>query len=165
MKGSIVSSDTLRVAVGADPFALTLKGAVMEHLSGTPHEIVDVGVGAEGDDTPYYGTAAKVARMIAAGEVDRGILVCGTGMGMAIVANKFKGVYAAVCENPYAAKMSRAVNDSNVLTLGEFITAPHLAGEIIDTWLATAFTEGFDEHVSGLICQFCAGVRELEEEL
>ena len=160
-----MNSKTFRIAIGADPFALTLKNAVMAHLAGTTHQVVDVGVSRDGDETPYYTTAAKVARMIAAGEVDRGILVCGTGMGMAIVANKFRGVYAAVCENPYSAKMSRAVNDANVLTLGEFITAPHLAGEIVDTWLATEFTEGFDEPVSGLIRQFCAGVRQLEQDV
>ena len=80
-----------------------------------------------------------MASRVSRGEVGRGILVCGTGMGMAIIANKFPGVYAAVCENRTAAERARSINNSNVLTLGGFVTPPEEAKEIVEAWLMTEF--------------------------
>ena len=90
---------------------------------------------------PYYMVAPVVAEKISVKEYERGILICGTGMGMAIVANKYPGVYAAVCENTYAAEKCRAINDANILTMGGWITADFAGCAIVDKFLNTAFTE------------------------
>lgn len=103
--------------------------------------MVDAGTDSpESTDYPDY--AARVARMVAAGETERGLLVCGTGVGMAMAANKVPGVRAACCNELYLAKMARAHNDANVLTLAGRVVAVELAEEIVRTFLETPFEGG-----------------------
>ena len=113
----------MKIIVGADAWGVELKDTVKQHLAKHGHEVTDIG-GTPGNQRPYYDVAKEAARMLQAGAAERAVLVCGTGMGMAIVANKFKGVYASVIESEFTARMCRAVNNANVLTMGSMVVAP-----------------------------------------
>ncbi|WP_428264773.1 RpiB/LacA/LacB family sugar-phosphate isomerase [Haliangium sp.] len=133
----------MKIAIGADSYGFDLKEAIKSFLLEKGHEVQDLGISSSDGDTPYYQIAADVAKQVATHEAERAILFCGTGMGMAIIANKFPGVYAAPCENTHAARNSRSINNANVLTMGGMFTAPALAQEIVGTWLDTEFTQGW----------------------
>ena len=139
----------MHIVVAGDPWGLDLKEAVKGHLLDCGHDVEDLG-GQAGAPADYYDLAASAARKIQGGAADRAVLCCGTGMGMAIVANKFKGIYAAVVESVLAARLCRAVNDANVLALGGLIVTPFVALQAVDAWLATAHTEGLEEHADFL---------------
>jgi len=134
---------TINIVVAADPFALDLKDSVIKHLTEACHKVTDVGATAD-KELAYYDGAAAACKVIQAGKADRGVLFCGTGMGMSIVANKFKGVTASCVESVYAAQMSRAINDSNVLTMGAMFIASWKANAMVDAWMKTKHTEGLE---------------------
>ncbi len=137
----------MKIAIGADSYGLPLKESVKEYLINNDYEVIDYGVKEASDLTPYYNTADKVAKSICNGENEKAILVCGTGMGMSIIANKHPGIYAAVCESTFAAEKSRSINNSNILTLGSLVTTEAVAKDIVYIWLKTEFTEGWDESI------------------
>ena len=131
----------MRIGIGNDHTALELKAEIIEFLKENGHEVVDYGTKEAGCcDYPVYGEI--VARAVVAGEVERGILICGTGLGISLAANKVKGIRAAVCSEPYTAKMSRAHNDCQVLAFGARIVGAELAKMIVDVWLNTEFEGG-----------------------
>ena len=132
----------MKLAIGADPFAYGLKKAVAQHLENRGVEVVDMDSYAE---TPYYEVAEKAAREISAGNADGAVLFCGTGAGMAIVANKICGVRAVCVESVFAAKKAKAINDANAITMGAMIVGEALACEMVDAWLDTKFAEGFEQ--------------------
>jgi len=132
----------MKLAIGADPFAYGLKKAVAQHLENRGVEVVDMDSYAE---TPYYEVAEKAAREISAGNVDGAVLFCGTGAGMAIVANKICGVRAVCVESVFAAKKAKAINDANAITMGAMIVGEAMACEMVDAWLDTKFAEGFEQ--------------------
>lgn len=157
-----------KIYLGSDKYGYHLKEAVKKHLEDQKgFEIHDVGCTSPDDDTPYYTNAVKVAKEISKDSKKNtyGILCCGTGMGMSIIANKFPGVYASVCESLFAASKCRAINNSNVLTMGEFITAPVLATAIVDTWLETRFATGFDATITKLIEKASKDIQKIEKEV
>lgn len=155
----------MNIAIGADGFGYELKEAVLAHLSQRDDvQVEDMGIASADADTPYYQTADAVAARVARGEVDRGILFCGTGMGMCIIANKHPGVFAAVCENVDAAARSRSINNSNVLTLGGMVTLPADAARIVDAWLATDFTQGWEPDIQSWLRRSMDDIAELERE-
>jgi ribose 5-phosphate isomerase B len=131
----------MRIAVGADHLGLPLKESVKRHLEVLGHEVVDFGVG---DETPvdYPDVAVVVAQEVAADRFERAILVCGTGIGMAITANKVPGVRAANVADPYSAERARASNNAQVLCLGARVVAPQVADILVDHWLAAEFQGG-----------------------
>ena len=130
-----------KIAMGCDHAGYSLKKYLAEKLCAEGYEIIDVGAdSAEQVDYPVYGRAA--AEKVAAGSCDLGILVCGSGVGMSMVANKVRGVRAVVCTEPLSAKMSRMHNDSNVLCIGERMVGIAMAWEIVTTWLSTPFEGG-----------------------
>lgn len=134
----------MRIAVGSDHAGLEMKNQVVEVLKDMGHECKDFGTNLmESVDYPDFGE--KVADAVSQGKVDRGILICGTGIGMSIVANKFRRIRAALCNDLFSAKMSRLHNDSNVLILGGRIIGKDLAREIVKTWLITPFEGGRHE--------------------
>ena len=133
----------MNIVVAADPFALDLKDSVIKHLTEAGHKVTDVGA-TKGNELAYYDGASAACKVIQAGKAQRGILFCGTGMGMSIVANKFKGVTASCVESVYAAQMSRAINDSNVLTMGAMFIASWKANAMVDAWMKTKHTEGLE---------------------
>lgn len=131
----------MRIGIGNDHSALELKAEIIEFLKEKGHEVVNFGTdSSESCDYPKYGEA--VGRAVAAKEVDCGILICGTGLGISLAANKVKGVRAAVCSEPFTAKMSRAHNDCNVLAFGARVVGAELAKMIVDVWLSTEFEGG-----------------------
>jgi len=133
----------MKIVVAADPFAVGLKDAIVVHLKAKGYEVSDVGSSAV-NAVPYYDGAVAASKIMQSGAAERAILFCGTGMGMSIVANRFKGVTAAVVESVFAAKMCRAVNNANALCLGQMIWGEWMAKEAVDAFLKTAFTEGLD---------------------
>lgn len=149
-----------KILVAADPFATGLKEAVVAHLCECGYETIDLGATESSPDKPYFESAADVCRAIQAGEAKRAILFCGTGMGMSIVANRFKGITAAVVESLFAAKMARAINDANVLCLGQMIWGEWMAKEAVDLFLKTRFTEGL-ESLEGFLHQAKAQIEKL----
>ena len=132
-----------KILIAADPFAITLKDSVFVHLKEKGYEVVDMGATAD-KQIPYFESAVTVSKALQAGQGDRAILFCGTGMGMSVIANRFKGVTASVVESVFAARMCRAINDANVLCLGAMLWGEWMAKEAVDVFLATKFTEGMD---------------------
>jgi len=132
----------MNIIIGSDHAGYDLKEACKAFLEGSQeHTVTDVGVfGRESSDYPKI--AHKVAQGVSKGDYHRGILVCGSGIGMSIVANRYKGVRAALCQGLYAAKMSRMHNDANILTMGERIVGEGLALEMVDLFLKTPFEGG-----------------------
>jgi ribose 5-phosphate isomerase B len=129
----------MHIAIASDHGGFRLKGEILKLVEELGHTCDDLGPsGPDPVDYPDY--AQKVARAVAQGRYDRGILVCGTGQGMAICANKIKGIRAAVCSDAYTARMSREHNDADVLCLGERVVGPGLAGDIVHTWLESQFS-------------------------
>lgn len=131
----------MHIAVGSDHGGVSLKALLVEHLQQLGHEVTDLGTHDHGSvDYPEY--AHEVAHRVADGRADRGILVCGTGQGMAMSANMVAGVRAAVVSDAFSAKMAMAHNDARVLCLGERVVGAGLAVTLVDTWLATEFEGG-----------------------
>lgn len=131
----------MRIVVGSDHAGFPLKAHLVAFLAGADHAVVDFGTDST-EAVDYPPICAAVGRAVVSGEADRGIVVGGSGQGEQIAANKVPGVRAALCNDLYTARMSRAHNDANVLSMGGRIVADGLAAEIVTIWLATAFEGG-----------------------
>lgn len=132
----------MKIAIGCDEAAYNLKMEIVKHLNGR-EDITLTDFGAEeGECILYPDVAYKVADAIASKEYDRGILVCGTGIGMAICANKVPGVRAAVCHDPFSAERARKSNDAQILCMGERVIGIELAKYLVDVWLQCDFAKG-----------------------
>lgn len=132
------------IAIACDHAALKLKNEVVNHLNAKGYEVKDFGIYKEGAvDYPDY--ALPVAEAVAFGKADKGILICGTGIGMSIAANKVKGIRCALCSDTFSAHATREHNDANVLAFGERVVGPGLALDIVDTFLNTEFS-GAERH-------------------
>lgn len=134
----------MRIAVGSDHRGVNLRSKIVDLLRNLGQEVVDVG-SYDDQSVDYPDIAALVARKVSKGEVDRGILICGTGLGMTIAANKFPGVRAAPCHDDLTAEMSRRHNDLNVLCLSGDILGERLVDRLVDIWLKTEFEAGRHE--------------------
>lgn len=133
------------IAIGCDHAALELKAAVIARLKEKGYEVKDYGCFApQSVDYPDY--AYAVAKAVAGGECEKGVLICGTGIGMSIAANKVKGVRCAVCGDTFSAKATRSHNDANILALGERVVGKGLALEIVDAFFDTPFS-GDERHI------------------
>ncbi len=129
------------IAIGCDHAGVELKGKIRSLLETAGITVQDFGTNnSTSVDYPDFG--AKVSSMVSKNEAARGILICGTGIGMSIVANKFKGVRAALCHDTYTARMSRLHNDSNILVIGSRIVSPDIIEDIVNEWLKTDFEGG-----------------------
>lgn len=128
----------MKIAIGNDHGAVDLKFHIVEYLKKQGHEVVNFGSDVtDSCDYPVY--AEKVAKAVVSGEFDKGILICGTGIGISIAANKVKGVRCALCSEPCSAKLTREHNDANILAMGARIIGPVLAESIVDAFLTTQF--------------------------
>ena len=135
-------TDKITIAIASDLSGFPLKQAVVEHLQTREDiKILDFGIDSPENAKPYFEQAPKVAQAVQTGEADKGILICGTGQGMAIVANKHKGVYACVVDGLFSGERAKIINNANVITMGGWITAPFLATQIVDAWLSVEFTQ------------------------
>lgn len=130
-----------KVAFGCDHVGFILKEEILAHLRARGVEVIDKGAwSAQRTDYPRY--ASAVAQAVIAGEVDGGILICGTGVGISITANKFPGIRAVVCSEPYSAQLSRQHNNTNILAFGSRVVGLELAKMIVDSWLDATFEGG-----------------------
>jgi len=137
----------MRVAIGCDHRGLKIKQAIMEFLPGLNHSYHDFGC-YNADPVDYPDIAQKVAEAVASGDFDQGILICSTGIGMSIAANKMKGVRAALCYDTFTAQRARRHNDANILCLGGENIEVNAALEVVKTYLSTDFEGG--RHISRL---------------
>ena len=129
----------MKLAIGCDHGALTLKNALVNHLVSCGYEVEDFGTySSDSCDYPDYAGAA--ARAVASGQCDKGIVLCTTGIGVSIAANKVNGIRCALLSDCWSAKMTRAHNDTNMMALGAAVTGDLLALEIVDIWLGTEFS-------------------------
>ena len=134
----------MKLVIGSDHGGIHLKEVLKQHLAERGIEVSDAGTYTE-ESCDYPDIAVKVCREITNGSAERGILVCGTGIGMSMAANKFKGIRAALCGDVFSATMSREHNNANVICLGERVLGPGLALSILDAWLDTEFAGGRHE--------------------
>ena len=131
----------MKIAVGCDHVGFEYKNEIISHLIEKGIEVIDFGTNnTERTDYQIYGEA--VARAVAGGNCDKGILICGTGVGISLAANKVKGIRAVVCSEPYSALLSRQHNDTNVLAIGARVVGISLAFMIVDSWLSGEFEGG-----------------------
>lgn len=131
----------MKIALGADHAGFTLKNVVKKHLDDLGHEVLDVGTDSP-DRTDYPIWGSRAARRVTSGEAELGIVVCGSGIGIGIAANKVPGARCATCTDPWSALMSRRHNDANMLALGERVTGEGLALAIVDAFLEASFDGG-----------------------
>lgn len=131
----------MKIAFGNDHTALRLKQELLPYLKGQGHEIMDCGTNApQTCDYPVYGE--RVALAVQSGEADCGILICGTGVGISLAANKVAGIRAVVCSEPYSAMLSKQHNNTNILAFGARVVGAELAKMIVDAWLGAEFEGG-----------------------
>jgi len=139
--GGQVTVQELKIAIGSDHGGFKLKEEIRKMLQEKGYNFKDFGTFSE-DSVDYPDIALDVARAVQEGTYDRGILVCGTGIGIGIAANKLKGIRAALCHDTFSARASREHNDANILTMGERVIGPGLARDIVSVWLSADFAGG-----------------------
>ncbi|MFL2072883.1 ribose 5-phosphate isomerase B [Marinilactibacillus psychrotolerans] len=131
----------MKIAIGSDHVGLELKPAIINYLKELGHEVEDFGPYTDKrTDYPIY--SKLVSEKVVAGEYERGILICGTGIGISIAANKVRGIRAVACSEPYSAKLSREHNNTNILAFGSRVVGSELAKMIVKEWLEAKFEEG-----------------------
>lgn len=131
----------MKIAIACDPAGQPLKGPIEETLTALGIEYMDLGIN-EGDPRDYPLFALRAANQVVSGECQLGIILCGTGVGISMAANKVRGIRCCCCSDCYSAKMSRAHNDANMLALGGRVIAPELAKLIVETWVKGEFEGG-----------------------
>ena len=154
----------MKIAIGSDNAGFGLKEFLKGKLMEAGYEVEDLGTLRRDAEIRYMDAADRVAKAVQSGAAARGILCCGTGMGMSICANQHKGIYCAVVESQWAAYNCRFINNANMLALGERIVAPSMAWDMVQTFLNTAFHEGADETRAAVLEALVARVAERENE-
>ena len=153
----------MKLAIGSDKSGFTVKEAVKAYLAGSGFDFDDLGTVDLEAVHPYYQVAAEVAPLVQNGIYDKAVLICGTGAGMCVVSNKFKGVRAVACEGVYSAKMARAINNANVLCMGGWIVGPELAVEMTKTFLNTDWCQDLEDWRAANMHKFAVQVAAIED--
>ena len=153
----------MKIAIGSDKSGFAVKEAVKAWLTETGAVFDDLGTTDLSEVHPYYQVASDVAPLVQAGVYDRAVLICGTGAGMCVVSNKFKGEYAVACEGVYSAKMARAINNARILCLGGWIVGPELAVEMVRTFLATEWCQDLEDWRAENMHKFAAKLSAVED--
>jgi ribose 5-phosphate isomerase B len=135
----------MHIAIGSDCAAVDMKSEIIDHLIALGHTVDDV---SEGNASEYPVAGFAAARKVAVGDADFGIIMCGTGVGISLAANKVKGIRAVVCSEPYTARMSREHNNANMLAFGSRVIGVELAKMIVDTWLGAEFAGEGTRHAA-----------------
>ena len=131
----------MKLAIGNDHVAVDMKEVIQKHLQERGIEVIDVGTNNR-DHFDYPISGYKVAKMVANGEVDGGVLICGTGVGISLAANKVPGIRACACSEPYSAKLSKQHNNSNIICFGARVVGDEMAKMIVDAWVDAEFEGG-----------------------
>lgn len=155
----------MKIAIGSDKSGFAVKEAVKAWLKENGYDADDLGTVDLNDVHPYYRVASELAPKVQDGTYEKAVLICGTGAGMSVVANKFKGVYAVACEGVYAAKMARAINNANVLCMGGWIVGPEMAIEMVRAFLNTAWCQDLEDWRAVNMHKFAAQVAAIEDEI
>ena len=155
----------MKLAIGSDKSGFAAKEAVRAYLTEIGADFEDLGTTDPEQPKNYVAVASAVAPRVQAGEFDRAILICGTGAGMNIVANKYKGVHAVACEGVYAAKMARAINTANVLAMGGWIVGPEMAVQMVRAFLETDWLQDLEDWRQTNLRGFDQRVHALEDEI
>ena len=134
----------MKVAIASDFSGFRLKEAVKAHIIGLGYDVADVGQQKEDDKVMYFEAASAAAKALQSGAAERAIVFCGSGGGVSLIANKFKGVYCVLCESVFTAERSQWINNANVLAMGENIVAPNMAKEAAEKWLASSWCAGME---------------------
>lgn len=153
----------MKIALGAERFGFELKEVISEHLKNQGHEIIDFGMYDLDHRLSYVYVSDCVANAVVDGKADRGIVFCSSGMGVAIVANKHKGIHCALVETPKTARLCREINDANVMAIGGSIVDPETACEMVDLFMTTEFGSDGDEARAKLLRSLIADVKAVEE--
>jgi len=153
-----------KIFIGSDKSGFSLKETVKADLLAQNYEIEDIGTLDEEKPFPFFEIAERGAKLIQEGKYERGILICGTGMGMSIVSNKHEGVYGAACESVYTAEKARAINDANILCMGGWMIAPILGTQMANTFLNTEFTQNLEDWRAKNLEKARIVVREIEKK-
>ena len=130
-----------KLVIGNDHAAVGLKNEIMQYLIEKGYEVVNIGTDST-ESFPYPVSGYRAAKMVASGEVDAGVLICGSGLGISLAANKVEGIRCCVCSEPYTARLSRMHNNSNMIAFGARVVGPDMAKMIVDEWLAADFQGG-----------------------
>jgi len=155
----------MKIAIGSDKSGFSAKEAVKAWLTEQGMDFDDLGTVDLNDVHPYYQVASEVAPLVQNGTYDRAVLICGTGAGMCVVSNKFKGVSAVACEGVYSAKMARAINNAQVLCMGGWIVGPEMAVEMTRTFLETDWCQDLEDWRAENMHKFSAKVAEIEDKI
>jgi len=153
----------MKISIGADFNAHRIKDAVKLFLEQKGHEVVDYSGDPE-EKHLFFDVVPSVAKSIQDGETEQGILFCGTGMGMSLYANKYKGIFAACCESVFSAKKCRVINNANVLTMGSWIIGETMACEMADVFINSKMGEGLEDWRKKNVAAFYEKSKELENE-
>ena len=153
----------MKIAIGSDKSGFAVKEAVKAYLTETGIEFDDLGTTDLDDVHPYYCVASEVALLVQNGTYERAVLICGTGAGMSVVSNKYKGVYAVACEGVYSAKMARAINNASILCMGGWIVGPELAIEMVKTFLATEWCQDLEDWRAENMHKFARQLAAIED--
>ena len=154
----------MKIAFGVDPGGWELRDGVKKHLQEMGHEIIDVGTQDMEHAVPYMYVGRNVAQEVTSSRADFGVVMCGTGVGISMAANKNKGARCAFCDNYYIARDSRIVNNANIIALGATTTSLRMANEMIDVFLSTEWGQGLPEFRVERIKNGAKGFAEFEEE-
>ncbi len=155
----------MKIAIGSDKSGFSAKEAIKAYLTESGADFADLGTLDLDHVHPYYEVANTVAPLVQDGSYDRAILICGTGAGMCVVSNKFKGVYAVACEGVYSAKMARAINNANILCMGGWIVGPEMAVEMTKTFLATEWCQDLEDWRAANMHKFAVQVSAIEDSI
>ncbi|MBE6909935.1 MAG: RpiB/LacA/LacB family sugar-phosphate isomerase [Ruminococcaceae bacterium] len=153
----------MKIAIGSDKSGFSAKEAIKAYLTEAGVHFDDLGTTDLESVHPYYQVASEVAPKVQSGDYDKAVLICGTGAGMSIVANKFKGVHAVACEGVYSAKMARAINNANVLCMGGWIVGPEMAVEMVKTFLSTDWCQDLEDWRKENMKKFAVQVANIED--
>ncbi len=155
----------MKIVIGSDKSGFSAKEAIKAYLVEAGVDFDDLGTLDADKPMPYYAVADKVAPLVQDGTYDRAVLICGTGAGMGVVANKYKGVYAVACEGVYSATKARAINGANVLCMGGWIVGPEMAVDMTKAFLTTEWLEGLEDWRQENLKKFNAQVKAIEEKI
>ena len=153
------------IYLGSDPWAADLHKHIAELCRSLEHPTEEVNVAGAADRTAYQEIARRVAVNVSTHHGSFGIVLCGTGMGVSMVANMFPGISCALCENTFAAERSRVLNNANVLAMGEFVTTPYVAGEIVKAFLTTEFLDGIEPDLGEQIKGWHKAVNDMQARI
>ena len=155
----------MKIAIGSDKSGFNAKEVIKEYLQQSGADFADLGTVELDHVKPYYMVADEVAPLVQNGTYDCAILICGTGAGMSVVANKYKGVHAVACESVYTAKMCRAINNANVLCMGGWIVGPEMSLEMTKAFLSTEWLQDLEDWRQENLKKFDAQVNLIEEKI